>query len=456
MILLDTLPERQWLIIVTVVLFIIGTLATCAETATIGINDARLKKLADQGDRRAVRLYRLVSANSSAFKNAMEFLNVILPFAISAFAAAIYAADLRAFFIGLGLENVFAAAVVAIVIIAALAAFIYMAVCRFIARGVAGKNAEKMALRLSLFTVFTTNIIRPLVWIPKAAAGLFLRLFGVKPGDKDDDITEEEIRMMVDIGLESGAIDDDEKEMIHNIFELDDTDVEDIMTHRTDVDVLWINDGAGKWEQVINETNHTRYPVCGDSIDDVIGTLNIRDFYRLMLGNRNGDLRSIIREPYFVPESIKADELLARMQAGNIHIAVVMDEYGGFVGIATIEDILEEIVGELYSEYDPPEENRDIIRIGENAWIVRGSADLDDVSEELGVALRSGDYNTIAGLIIDVMGTVPNNGDTPVIRDGRLEIHVRRVFEHRIEEALVVLKDADEENASEENAEKNV
>ena len=95
------------------------------------------------------------------------------------------------------------------------------------------------------------------MWIPKAAAGLFLRLFGVKPGDKDDDITEEEIRMMVDIGLESGAIDDDEKEMIHNIFELDDTDVEDIMTHRTDVDVLWINDGAGKWEQVINETNHT-------------------------------------------------------------------------------------------------------------------------------------------------------------------------------------------------------
>lgn len=144
------------------------------------------------------------------------------------------------------------------------------------------------------------------------------------------------------------------------------------------------------------------------------------------------------------------------MQAGNIHIAVVMDEYGGFVGIVTIEDILEEIVGELYSEYDPPEENRDIIRIGENAWIIRGSADLDDVSEELGVTLRNGDYNTIAGLIIDVMGTVPNNGDTPVIRDGRLEIHVRRVFEHRIEEALVVLKDADEADASEENAEKNV
>ena len=160
-----------------------------------------------------------------------------------------------------------------------------------------------------------------------------MRLFGIKAEQDDSDVTEEEIRMMVDIGSETGAIDDDEKKMIHNIFELDDKPVEDIMTHRTDVDILWINDGAEKWLSFINETNHTRYPVCGETIDDVIGTLNSRDFYRFLLSDRNGDLRRILRQPYFVPESIKANELFRKMQEQNTHFTIVLDEYGGFRGI---------------------------------------------------------------------------------------------------------------------------
>lgn len=326
------------------------------------------------------------------------------------------------------------------VIIAVVTAVIYLILCVFVPNGFAAKRAEGIALVTSSVSALITYVCMPIVWIPGIISKIILRILGVRADDNDEDVTEEDIRMLVDIGSESGVIDDDEKEMIHNIFELDDKPVEDIMTHRTDAVILWINDGAEKWEEIINETNHTRYPVCGSAIDDILGVVNSRDFYKFLLSfGRDGDLHSILREPYFVPESLKADEMFSQMQDKNAHFAIVLDEYGGFRGIVTQEDLIEEIVGELYSEYEKPEEDLDIIRMSDDTWLVYGSADIDDVREELGIEIPDDEYNTFAGLLLDSLGTVPADGETPELIIGDYKVNITKIADHRIEETVVTL-----------------
>ncbi|MEG2669282.1 MAG: hemolysin family protein, partial [Oscillospiraceae bacterium] len=233
--------------------------------------------------------------------------------------------------------------------------------------------------------------------------------------------------------------------MIHNIFELDDKPVEDIMTHRTDIDILWLNDNIEKWTEFINETNHTRYPVCGNSIDDIVGVLNSRDFYKMLLCDKEPDLIGILRQPYFIPESIKADDLFSQMQNENTHFAIVLDEYGGFMGIVTQEDLLEEIVGELYSEYDEPEDMEEIVEIGEGAWKIQGSTELEAVSEALDIDICSDEYNTFAGMILDELGTIPEDGAVIELKVKNMEIKVTKIEEHRIEEAVVHLLEKPED-----------
>lgn len=422
------------------ILYGLSFFITLIEQATVVISDSRLKRLSDEGDKRALVLAEFLDGHSKLMMASMRFFSTVMMFA----AGAVSALYISWFTAVLPIADwlLYAAAVL-------VTALLYLIFGVFIPKGIAGKYPEKLALALAPITKFLTYTGTPFVSIPGALSGLLLKAFGIKLSEDAEDVTEEEIRMMVDIGSESGAIDDDEKEMIHNIFEMDDKPVEDIMTHRTDAVILWMDDGADEWEKVINETNHTRYPVCGDAIDDVRGIINSRDFYRLMLRDRNADLKTILREPYYVPETIKADEMFSRMQDKNAHFAIVLDEYGGFQGIVTQEDLIEEIVGELHSEYDEPEKDIDIHRLpgSGNTWLIDGGAEIDDVAEKLGIEIPDDEYNTFAGLILDVLGAVPADGETPELTFGRMSIKVTRVKEHRIEEAIVTL--ADENNNEE-------
>ena len=416
-------------------------LLTCIEQATVVVNDSRLKRLADDGNKRSLRLIEFLDGSSGAFRAGMQFANTLLVLGIGMCAMSMYLIPLSRYFseLGMGQSGAF---ILSFLITMVVTAMVYLIFGVFLPKGIAGKHAESIALSFASVSKFVTYFSMPFVCLPRLISNIILKIFGINPDDNDEDVTEEEIRMMVDIGSESGVIDDDEKEMIHNIFELDDKPVVDIMTHRTDAVILWINDGADKWEEIINETNHTRYPVCGNAIDDILGVVNSRDFYRFLLNDRNGDLKSILRSPYFVPESIKADEMFSQMQDKNAHFAIVLDEYGGFRGIVTQEDLLEEIVGDLYSEYDEPEQNLEIYPIpGEiNKWFVMGSAEIEDVEDELGIEIPDDEYNTFAGLILDKLGTVPTDGETPELTFGRMKINVIKVSEHRIEETIVTLE----------------
>ncbi|MDD6735236.1 MAG: hemolysin family protein, partial [Clostridiales bacterium] len=231
-------------------------------------------------------------------------------------------------------------------------------------------------------------------------------------------------------------------EMIHNIFELDNTQVENIMTHRTDTELLWLEE-KDSWKDTISASNHSIYPVCHESIDNIVGTINSKDFYRTLLNN--GDVEAILRQPYFVPETLKADDLFRQMQKTKIHFAVVLDEYGGLGGIITMSDLLEEIVGSLSNEYDEVEED-DIVALDSNTYKISGSCDIDLVSETLGVDLPVEEYNTFAGMILGELGEVPEDGTTPELEAYGLQIKVTEIRDHRIESALVTVLEKVQDN----------
>lgn len=308
-----------------------------------------------------------------------------------------------------------------------------------IPKRIGAKYEEKLNKAFKGYVRFSNIVATPFVVFCEAVSRLITKIFGIRDEDVEEEVTEEEIRLMVDIGSESGTIDDDEKQMIHNIFEMDDKAVSEIMTHRTEAAILWKEDNLDKWKEIIDETNHTRYPVCGESIDDVIGVVNSRDFYRFLLSGET-DVETILREVYFIPDTIKADELLSQMQKENEHMAVIMDEFGGFQGIVTQEDLIEEIVGELYSEYDEIEvEESDIVKISDNTWKIDGLAEIEDIEEELQIQIEEGDYNTMAGLVLSELETIPADGDTFTVEIGNLKIDVVSVVDHRIEKTIVAI-----------------
>lgn len=450
---MDLLPPQQTL---PVLLFLVAfsILILLAKTSAVVANDVWIKQKAEENDKRAKRIYSMLSGNSSNTMDCLEFAMHFCIISISTITVFVlfepFCLWISSMFIDVGVFVVHTLSLILCVVVTSL---VYTIFVIFIPKRIASKNPEKILIFLSLFTKVVCCVFRPFLSFNYSVARVISMIFGVRDEDiNDDEVTEEEIRMMVDIGSESGTIDDDEKQMIHNIFEMDDKPVGEIMTHRTEVSILWAEDGIEEWRKIIDETNHTRYPVCGESIDDVLGVIRSRDFYRLLLSGKM-DAMSILRSAWFIPDTIKADELFSKMQRENEHMGIVMDEYGGFQGIVTQEDLIEEIVGELYDEYDEPEiEEKDIVQIDENTWEILGSAEIDEVEEALSVKIEDGDYNTFAGFILNELQTIPADGQIVEFEANNMLVKVTSVIEHRIEKAqVIVLRDSGE--TAEEDAE---
>lgn len=435
---MEPLPPQP-LLITLGILLILGFLTAFAKASVIAINDNRLSELAED-NKRAKRLYQLLEKSPTSVMSSLDSFKNFILILFAGVAILGFTKPFYRFLASFGITSspilLYAVELIIFTFVLSFLAIIFLEI---LPERLSVKHGEGVAIFFSGYTRFITALVHPLVSVPTLCANLLARIFGVSPHDISEDVTEEEIRMLVDMGLESGAIDDDEQEMIHNIFELDTKLVEDIMTHRKDVCVLWMEDSLEDWMGFIDETKHSRYPVCDEDIDNVIGIINTRDFYRFLIdGGQKSNIRSIIRKPYFVPDSMKADELFSRMQEKNTHIVVVMDEYGGFLGLATQEDLIEEIVGDLRSEYDDPED-LEIVNIDENTWKIKGSAEIDEVEKALDIELDEGDYNTFAGLILDAIGTLPDDGETAETEIGPMQIKITSVAEHRIEEAVVCL-----------------
>ncbi len=256
---------------------------------------------------------------------------------------------------------------------------------------------------------------------------------------REEQVSEDNIMAMVEEGEESGAIQSNEKELIENVFEFDTMTARDVMIHRTDMVTLSIAAGEEEILETIRQSGLSRFPVYESDVDDIIGTLATRDYLLNAHEAQPKPIRELLRPAYFVPETVNADVLFRDMQDKKTHIALVVDEYGGTSGLVTLEDLLEELVGNIYDEFDPQEE-QDIIRLEEGKWRVSGSADLEELSEVIGIKLpedEERDYDTLGGLIFSQLSVIPEDGSRPVVEALGLRVKVEELCDRRVEWALV-------------------
>lgn len=280
-------------------------------------------------------------------------------------------------------------------------------------------------------------VFRPVIWLLSKSTNGVLRLLHIDPKADEEDVSEDEIRMMVDLGEERGAIESNEKELIDNIFEFNNTTAEDVMIHRTDMVMLWVEDTREEILATIRSSGLSRFPVYEENADDIIGILSTREYLLNEQAEAPKPMRELLRPAYFVPESVRTDVLFRDMQSKKVHMSIVVDEYGGTSGLVTMEDLLEEIVGNIYDEFDPQEE-KDIEKVGDNLWRVAGSCELERVAEATGVQFpEDEESDTLGGLVFAQLSFIPEDGSQFTVDACGLHIEVQSFNERRVEWALV-------------------
>ncbi len=426
-----------WQLLLQISLISLNAVFACAEIAVLSINDAKVARLAAAGDKRAERLSKL-TYQPARFLATIQVAITLAGFLGSAFAADNFSKPLVNWLIGLGVGiSAETLSTFSVIFITLILSYFTLVFGELVPKRMAMKKAEKIALALSGLISFISKFFAPLVSLLTASTNGILRLFGIDPNSADGEISEEEILMMVDAGRDSGVIDFDEQEFIQKIFEFDDTTVGEIVTHRTDVSILWSEDSPETWIETIRETHHSHYPVCDDTVDNVVGILKARDFLLLDDKSYENVIMSAIKPAYFVTEGVYADVLFRQMKTVRNHFSVVLDEYGGMLGVVTMNDLLELLVGDLddcaLCDMQPVE----IERLDPSTWIIRGTASLDEVSEALGVTLPLEEYETFGGYVFGTYGSVPDDGIEFELNAGTLHIKVAEIRAHRIEKAIV-------------------
>lgn len=425
-----------WPIILQIILIALNAVFACAEIAVVSMNDTKLARMASEGNKKAVRLEKLVSSPSK-FLATIQVAITLSGFMGSAYAAEHFSDRLTDFLMRMGIPlSAVTLDVIAVFLITLILSYLTLVFGELVPKRVAMKNSEKIALAMGSILNVLAKVFAPLVWLLTVSVNGVLRLIGIDPNHEEEEVTEEEIRMMVDAGSEKGTIDCTEKEMIQNVFEFDDISVGEICTHRTDVAVLWAEDEKEEWERIIHESRHSMFPVCGEGVDDILGVMAAKDYFRLQNLGKDEIMEQAIRQAYYVPESIKADILFRNMKKSGNYFAVVLDEYGGMDGIITLRDLIEQLVGDLIEE-DDEDRPEEIEQISEDTWRIQGCTPLDDVEEELRVSLPVDDYDTFGGYIFGNLGSIPDDGSQFELETEDLHIKVIEVREHRVESTVV-------------------
>lgn len=424
-------------LLIQLVLILLNGWFAATEAAVLSLNDARLRRDAEDGDKVAAGLLQL-SETPNKFLSTIQVCITLAGFLGSAFAAQRFAPRLAAKLTGLGVVmSAGALSTLSVVLVTLILAYVTLLLGELVPRRIAAQHPEKAARVTVGVLRVCAAVFRPAVWLLSVSTNGILRLFGIDPHAEQEEVTEEEIRMMVDMGGETGAIEETEKEMIENIFEFNNRTAEDVMTHRTNVTSLWVGADTDTILQTIRESGLSRFPVYDEDMDDIVGTLNARSFLLNTAMGSPRSVREMLHEAYFVPETVQADQLFRNMQMKKVHMAVVIDEYGGMSGIVTMEDLLEEIVGNIYDEFDPQAE-AEIVKLSEDTWRISGAALLEDVAEALDIGLPlEEEYDTLGGLIFNQFTTIPQDGSTPEVEVEGLHIRVEKIEDHRVESALV-------------------
>lgn len=448
--------ERDFMIgraLLLIILILINGFFSCAEIAVLQVGEPRLRKLSEEGRKGAKRLIKLTE-EPARFLSTIQVAITLSGFLSSAFASESFALPLVALLKRLGMTlDIQILKPIVIVFITILLSYLSIVFGELVPKRLAQVHTESIALFMSGILSFISRFFAPLVFILTASTNAVLRLIGIEPEDVDDQISEEDILMMLEEGREKGAIESSENEFIQNVFEFNDLTVSEVCTHRTDVAMLYIGDTDRQWRRTIHDNRFACYPICGEDDDDIIGILNSKDYFRLSDLSRRNVMQHAVERPFFVSQNMKVSALFQIMKKERKYYAVVLDEYGGMTGIVTLHDLIEALVGDLQEEDESPEPEP-IEAVGENEWIILGGADLEDVNEALGLDLPVENADTFGGYIMGIMGKVPDDGSSFHLDTGELSIDVAHIKNHRIGKTIVrKLRPEEKEGKAEEQKE---
>lgn len=412
-------PSVTIRIVVLIILLCLSAFFSSSETALTTVSRIRMRSLAEEGSRKAARVLN-VTDNSAKMLSAILIGNNIVNLSASSIATAL-AIEL--------FGNAGAGIATGILTI------LILIFGEISPKTMATIRAEKLSLKVSGIIWMLMKILTPVIFIINALAMIVLRLFGVDPSEKNRVMTESELRTIVDVGHESGVIETEEKEMINNVFDFGDAEAKEVMVPRIDMTFAQVDSTYEELLEIYREDHFTRIPVYEESTDDVIGILNVKDL--LLCDKEHFSLRQLMREPYFTYEYKNTAELLIEMRSSSINIAIVLDEYGATAGLITLEDLIEEIVGEIRDEYDDDEEDP-IQQLSDHEYLVEGSMNLTDFSDYLDLNLESDDYDSIGGYMIGLLDHLPKIRESVTTPDG-IFMQVRTKNKHRIEKIYVKL-----------------
>lgn len=436
-------------LLIQAILIALNAFFAAMEIAVISLNTTKLKRLVEEGDEKAGKLLSMAE-NPAGFLSTIQVGISLSGFLGAAFAADSLSEPLTLWLLEMGvklpealLNNI------AVIIITLILTFMTIVFGELIPKRIAQQKSYEVAKACCGIIGVISVIFKPIILLISGTTNLILRMMKLKTEAEDEQVSEDDIRMMVDVGGESGSIEEDEKEMIQNIFEFNDIAISEIMTRVSDVNAISIEDREEDILRIIKESGNSRFPVYKDDINDIIGILNSREFL-INLNDENGkSVRDMLRKPYFVPETIKADQLFSDMQKNKVHISVVIDEYGETRGIVTLEDLLEEIVGNIYDEYDAAEAPA-IEPLPDGRWKVQGTLSIEDLNDELGIHITDDrDYDTVGGMIFSCLHTIPEDGKQFTVEVNGLKITVTRVEDKRIIEAIVEKTEKESEDEEE-------
>ncbi len=400
-------------IVTLVVLLLLSGFFSSAETSLTTVNKIRIRSLAEEGSKRAVTVLK-ITEDSGKMLSAILIGNNLVNTASASISATIaysfggYAVSIATFIITL----------------------LILIFGEITPKTMATIHAEKMALIYAPIISFFMKLMTPFIFIVNSLSRGLLFLLRIDPNAKNDLMTETELRTIVDVSHEDGVIESEEKEMIYNVFDLGDAKAKDVMVPRIHVTFADVESTYGELLEIFREDKFTRLPVYEETTDNVIGTINMKDLL-LFDNKRDFHVKNILREPYFTYEYKNISELLVEMREASFNIAIVLDEYGETAGLITLEDILEEIVGEIHDEYDENEEEN-IRKINDSEYIIEGSTNLDDLDDELKFGLESEDYDSLGGFIIELLDRMPETGDEVVTTNG-IRLVVEKMDKNRVE-----------------------
>jgi len=403
-----------------------------AEMAMVSANKVRIGVEADKGNPRALKLQKILERPSD-FLSTIQVGITLAGFLASAKAATGIAQEVTVLFASISIRI---NQQVAIVLITIVLAYFTLVFGELLPKRIALQNSEKIAMTMVPIIGFVAMILKPFVMLLSFSTSLFARLFGIHTDKLEENVSLEEIRSIIEVGKEKGVINETERDMLDGIFEFDNKLAREIMTPRTEVEMIEISEPTHNVIAKVTNGNYSRIPFYLDEVDNVIGILYIKDLFRELVNKgKPGSIEEILRKPYFAPENKYIDDLFKEMQVANAQMAILLDEYGGFSGIVTIEDILEEIVGNIYDEHDVMDEY--INKVTDNIYLVDALVSIDDFNDSLGFEIESENADSIGGYVIERLGRVPKKGDT-VYYQGH-EFKVQQMAGKRIKVLKVIM-----------------